>query len=180
MWKNIKYFFTKYWFLAKCKFSVSTLRKEGWYHWQKIFQPWGSFCRCTLSLLQFFLFLFRMNLDGLDRKLIYTLHKYFLMCHHFVASKVSMKSHNLDDGLMINPETNNVVENISDKTKQSVCSYYLIFAVLVILICWVGGQTGGWSGGGQGGEDPGVAGHGLWRAPGLNLYTGVNILPKSV
>ena len=54
-----------------------------------------------------------MNLDGLDRKLIYTI-KYIFMCHHFVASKVLMKSHNLDDGLMENPLTNNDVDNKND------------------------------------------------------------------
>ena len=54
-------------------------------------------------------------------------------------------------------------------TDNNQLSLYLIFVVVIFLICGVWGHTGGRSRGGQGGEDPGGAGYRLRRVPGLDL-----------
>ena len=60
-----------------------------------------------------------MNLDGLDRKLIYKKKMIFSCRHHFVASKLLMKSQNLDDGLIENPFGAGSLDILSGGTEVS-------------------------------------------------------------
>ena len=76
-----------------------TLTEVDCHHDQRISPPWKSCCRYIL-IRCLFPFWFWTNLGCLDKKLFFTEIITIFAFHHFVASKILMQSHDLNDGLV--------------------------------------------------------------------------------